>query len=153
MPHGSTRLGLLLFAVYLVLYGGFVLLAAFSPQAMEATPLAGVNLAIWYGFGLIVAAIVLALIYGWAHSSGPQASIDSAEKPETSRDARVVDAGHRRVPGVRRRDAGPQLSTWARRPSRRPATSPPTGRFPGSSTAWRSPATICRPRRSSASAG
>ena len=66
MPHGSTRLGLFLFAVYLVLYGGFVLLAAFSPRAMEATPLAGVNLAIWYGFGLIVAAIVLALIYGWA---------------------------------------------------------------------------------------
>ena len=48
-----------------VLYGGFVLLAAFSPDVMEATPLAGVNLAIWYGFGLIVAAIVLALVYGW----------------------------------------------------------------------------------------
>ena len=66
MQHGSSRLGLFLFAVYLVLYGGFVLLAAFSPQTMEATPLAGVNLAIWYGFGLIVAAIVLALVYGWA---------------------------------------------------------------------------------------
>jgi hypothetical protein len=25
-----------------------------------------VNLAIWYGFGLIVAAIFLALVYGWA---------------------------------------------------------------------------------------
>ena len=66
MSHGSTRLGLFLFGLYLALYGGFVLLAAFAPQAMEATPLAGVNLAIWYGFGLIGAAIVLALIYGWA---------------------------------------------------------------------------------------
>ena len=27
---------------------------------------AGVNLAIWYGFALIVVAFVLALIYGWA---------------------------------------------------------------------------------------
>ena len=62
----KSRIGLILFAVYLPLYGGFVLLAAFSPETMEATPLAGVNLAIWYGFGLIVAAILLALVYGWA---------------------------------------------------------------------------------------
>jgi uncharacterized membrane protein (DUF485 family) len=62
----NRLLSLSLFAIYLFLYGGFVLLAAFSPQSMEITPLAGVNLAIWYGFGLIVAAFVLALIYGWA---------------------------------------------------------------------------------------
>ena len=62
----NTRIGLSLFGVYLLLYGGFVVLAAFWPDLMETTPLAGVNLAIWYGFGLIVAAIVLALIYGWA---------------------------------------------------------------------------------------
>jgi uncharacterized membrane protein (DUF485 family) len=66
MINRVNRIGLSLFAIYLVLYGGFVLLAAFSPQTMEATPLAGVNLAIWYGFGLIVAAFVLALVYGWA---------------------------------------------------------------------------------------
>ena len=66
MTNRANRIGLALFAVYLVLYGGFVLLAAFSPETMEATPLAGVNVAIWYGFGLIVAALVLALIYGWA---------------------------------------------------------------------------------------
>ena len=64
-----SRIGLLLFAIYLVLYGGFVLLAAFSPQTMELTPLAGVNLAIWYGFGLIVAAFLLALVYGWTNRS------------------------------------------------------------------------------------
>jgi uncharacterized membrane protein (DUF485 family) len=66
MTNKTNRLGLWLFAVYLVLYGGFVLLAAFSPESMEITPLAGVNLAIWYGFGLIVAALALALVYGWA---------------------------------------------------------------------------------------
>jgi uncharacterized membrane protein (DUF485 family) len=68
----NSRIGLALFAVYLVFYGGFVLLAAFSPQTMEATPLAGVNLAIWYGFGLIAAAILLALIYGWTCRASAQ---------------------------------------------------------------------------------
>jgi uncharacterized membrane protein (DUF485 family) len=73
MPTRNARIGLVFFAVYLVLYGGFVLLAAFSPDSMEATPLAGVNLAIWFGFGLIIAAIVLALVYGWVcRAGGPQ---------------------------------------------------------------------------------
>ena len=66
MHSRNTRLGLVLFAVYLLFYGGFVLLAAFSPDALAVLPWAGVNLAIWYGFGLIVAALVLALVYGWA---------------------------------------------------------------------------------------
>lgn len=66
MTTRNSRIGLALFALYLALYAGFVLLAAFAPKTLEATPLAGVNLAIWYGFGLIVAAFVLALIYGWA---------------------------------------------------------------------------------------
>ena len=64
METRYSRLGLTLFTLYLLLYGGFVLLNTFAPQAMEATPLAGVNLAILYGFGLIIAAFVLALIYG-----------------------------------------------------------------------------------------
>src|SRR5262245_17984568 len=64
MSSFNSRVGLALFSVYLLLYGGFVYLAAFSPATMEATPLAGVNLAIWYGFGLIGAAFLLALVYG-----------------------------------------------------------------------------------------
>jgi uncharacterized membrane protein (DUF485 family) len=65
MMKWNSRIGLLFFAVYLILYSCFVLLAAFFPDVMERTPLAGVNLAIWYGFGLIAAAILLALVYGW----------------------------------------------------------------------------------------
>ncbi len=65
MQARNARIGLILFAVYLLLYGGFVMLNAFSPQTMEVTPIAGVNLAILYGFALIVAALVLALTYGW----------------------------------------------------------------------------------------
>jgi len=66
MQTRQTRLGLALFAVYLAFYCGFVLLAAFAPDALAVLPFAGVNLAIWYGFALIVVALVLALIYGWA---------------------------------------------------------------------------------------
>jgi uncharacterized membrane protein (DUF485 family) len=59
----NARYGLWLFAVYVVLYAGFMGLSAFEPQLMSKTPFGGVNLAIIYGFGLIVAALVLALIY------------------------------------------------------------------------------------------
>jgi len=81
MPQRNSQLGLALFFVYCVLYGGFVGLAAFAPGVMERTPAAGVNLAIWYGFGLIAAAIVLALIYGWlcSRESKPTRSALSSE--------------------------------------------------------------------------
>lgn len=65
MQTYNARIGLVLFAIYLMLYGGFVGLNAFAPQTMESTPFAGVNLAVLYGFALILAALVLALIYGW----------------------------------------------------------------------------------------
>ena len=59
----NSRYGLWLFGLYLILYGGFMGLAAFAPQLMAKAPFGGVNLAILYGFGLIVAALVLALVY------------------------------------------------------------------------------------------
>ena len=65
MANRNARIGLILFVVYLAFYAGFVLLAAFSPATMARTPWAGVNLAIWYGFALIAAALILALFYGW----------------------------------------------------------------------------------------
>jgi uncharacterized membrane protein (DUF485 family) len=66
MQTRNSKIGLALFGVYLLFYSGFVLLAAFSPESMEMQPAAGVNLAVWYGFGLIALALVLALFYGWA---------------------------------------------------------------------------------------
>lgn len=64
MNSRNSRLGLVFFFIYLLLYGGFVFLNAFSPKTMELTPVAGINLAILYGFGLIIAAILMALLYG-----------------------------------------------------------------------------------------
>jgi uncharacterized membrane protein (DUF485 family) len=61
----NARYGIVLFLLYLILYGGFVGLSAFAPTVLERPALAGVNLAIVYGMGLIVAALALALLYGW----------------------------------------------------------------------------------------
>ena len=83
METRNSRIGLWFFAVYLVLYGVFVLLNAFAPQTMEVTPIAGVNLAILYGFGLIIVALVLALLYGWLCRPG-STSVDLASRSEDS---------------------------------------------------------------------
>ena len=64
MKKSNAQLGVQLFLVYLLLYGGFVLINAFAPETMEMTPIAGINLAILYGFVLIIGALVMALIYG-----------------------------------------------------------------------------------------
>ncbi|HOW65240.1 MAG TPA: DUF485 domain-containing protein [Candidatus Paceibacterota bacterium] len=59
----NTRAGVVLFIVYVVFYGGFMALSAFWPEAMSKPFLFGANLAVVYGFALIVAALVLAMVY------------------------------------------------------------------------------------------
>lgn len=59
----NRRAGAALFAVYLAFYGGFMALSAFRPELMSRPVLRGVNLAVVYGFALIAAALVLALVY------------------------------------------------------------------------------------------
>jgi uncharacterized membrane protein (DUF485 family) len=59
----NARAGLVLFFIYLAFYAGFMGLAAFAPEAMGRPVLAGVNLAITYGMGLILGALVIAALY------------------------------------------------------------------------------------------
>lgn len=59
----NTRMGVILLLVYVLFYGGFMALSAFRPAAMAGSPFGGANLAVLYGFGLIVLALVLALVY------------------------------------------------------------------------------------------
>ncbi|MEI6085084.1 MAG: DUF485 domain-containing protein [Verrucomicrobiota bacterium] len=59
----NTRMGVILFILYVVFYGGFMALSAFKPDVMSQPFLGGANLAVVYGFALIVVALVLALIY------------------------------------------------------------------------------------------
>ena len=85
MQRRNARYGFWLFLVYLALYAGFVGIAAFSPATMERTPWAGVNLAIWYGFGLIIAALALALVYGWLCRIEVNASSSAANAAEDAK--------------------------------------------------------------------
>ena len=59
----NTRIGLGLFGVYTAIYGGFMLLSAFWPEVISRPFIGGMNLAVTYGFVLIAAALLLALIY------------------------------------------------------------------------------------------
>jgi uncharacterized membrane protein (DUF485 family) len=65
LPKASP-VGLALFAVYLLAYGGFMYLAAFRSSLLGTEVVAGVNLAIVYGMALIVGAFALAVIYLFA---------------------------------------------------------------------------------------
>jgi uncharacterized membrane protein (DUF485 family) len=59
----NTRAGVVLLLVYIVFYAGFMALSAFWPAAMAEAPLGGPNLAVLCGFGLIVLALILAVVY------------------------------------------------------------------------------------------
>ena len=59
----NRKLGLWLFFLYLSLYVAFVGIITVDYRIMATEVIAGLNLAIVYGFGLIIAAFVLAVIY------------------------------------------------------------------------------------------
>ena len=61
----NARLGLVLFAVYLLAYGAYVFINAFRPALMDEVVFAGINLALASGLALIVGALVLAVLYAW----------------------------------------------------------------------------------------
>ncbi len=74
--NANARIGLILFSLYLLFYVGFVAVNAFSPESMERSVLSGLNLALVYGFGLIIGAVVLSGVYGLI-------SRDSADPSDT----------------------------------------------------------------------
>jgi len=59
----KSKLGLKLFAVYALIYAGFVVINMVDPNMMEMKIVAGLNLAVVYGFGLIILAIIMGIIY------------------------------------------------------------------------------------------
>ena len=56
-------LGIKMFIIYGILYAGFVTINAVVPGIMEKRVLFGLNLAVFYGFSLIIFAIISGLIY------------------------------------------------------------------------------------------
>ena len=61
----KTRLGIWMFALYTIVYGVFVAIGVANYEAMKIIVIADLNLAVTYGFGLIVLAIIMGLIYNW----------------------------------------------------------------------------------------
>ncbi|MBN1971577.1 MAG: DUF485 domain-containing protein [Candidatus Delongbacteria bacterium] len=59
----KAKLGIKLFIFYSLVYVGFVALTIFSPELMNSRIVFGLNLAVAYGFGLIVLAIIMGVIY------------------------------------------------------------------------------------------
>ena len=59
----KTRLGVIMFIVYTVVMVGFVAINVVNPSLWSLQIVLGQNLAVVYGVGLIVFALVLALVY------------------------------------------------------------------------------------------
>jgi len=59
----KTKLGIRLFFVYAAVFAGFVAINTFAPGIMGAIFLFGLNFAIFYGFFLIILAIILGIVY------------------------------------------------------------------------------------------
>ena len=58
----KTKLGVAMFVVYTLVYAGFVAINALNPALMEKIVF-GQTLAITYGFGLLIFALLLAVVY------------------------------------------------------------------------------------------
>jgi len=61
----KSRLGVVLFFVYLIVYAGFVAVGVADYTLMGEIVLGNQNLAVVYGFGLIILAIVMGVIYNF----------------------------------------------------------------------------------------
>ncbi|MDP1620970.1 MAG: DUF485 domain-containing protein [Bacteroidales bacterium] len=61
----KAKLGVILFIAYTLVYSGFVLIGLTKPELMGLEVIGGQNIAIIYGFGLIILAIVMGFIYNY----------------------------------------------------------------------------------------
>lgn len=77
----KSKLGIVLFIVYSLFYSGFVVINTISPKTMEAKVLFGLNLAVVYGFLLIIVAIVMGLVYNHI-CTGFEDKMNELEKEE-----------------------------------------------------------------------
>jgi len=60
----KTRLGLIMMAIFAIVYFVFIVIAVTNPQMM-GNNVGSLNVAITYGFAIIIVAIVMALVYNY----------------------------------------------------------------------------------------
>jgi uncharacterized membrane protein (DUF485 family) len=61
----KAKLGVRMFIAYTLVYAGFVVIGLTKPELMGLKAIGSQNLAIVYGFGLILLAIVMGFIYNY----------------------------------------------------------------------------------------
>ncbi len=61
----KAKLGVWLFILYSIIYGTFVAIGVINYELMSKKVMGEQNLAVVYGFGLIIFAIVLGLVYNF----------------------------------------------------------------------------------------
>ncbi len=61
--HLKSKLGIKLFAVYSLVYVGFIAINVIEPMLMGKIIFLGLNLAVVYGMALIFLAVIMGLIY------------------------------------------------------------------------------------------
>ncbi len=59
----KSKLGLILFFVYFVVYAVFVYIGISHTSLLEEKLFGGLNLAVIYGYGLIILAIIMGVVY------------------------------------------------------------------------------------------
>jgi len=59
----KAKLGIYMFFVYVIIYAGFIVINVASPKLMGLILFSGLNMAVVYGFGLILLAIVMGIVY------------------------------------------------------------------------------------------
>lgn len=59
----KAKLGLILFAIYCVVYATFIFIGVAMSDLLSTIVAFGLNLAVFYGFSLIIFAFILGLIY------------------------------------------------------------------------------------------
>ncbi|NGF55866.1 DUF485 domain-containing protein [Parapusillimonas sp. SGNA-6] len=61
----KSTLGIRLFFIYLICYAGFVVIGVFQYELLSVQILGGLNLALAYGIGLIIFAVILGVVYNY----------------------------------------------------------------------------------------
>lgn len=77
----KSVLGIRLFFVYLICYAGFVAIGVFQYELLSIQVLGGLNLALAYGIGLIVFAVILGVVYNY-YCSKYEDEVEQAEEIE-----------------------------------------------------------------------
>jgi uncharacterized membrane protein (DUF485 family) len=81
----KTRLGVVMFIIYCFFYVGFVLTNVLTEgEAMQIIVFRGLNVAVVYGMGLIILALVMALIYNALCTNKERELADLPQDPEVS---------------------------------------------------------------------